>query len=150
MRNIYFLFIITILFIGCNSSAQNGFTDNNIDSVVKIELNLSAFGVESDDFPSIYAVIDLVNKTSECKKSYYAPSKQNSTYFLSISEINTIIEILQNKDLEKFKKEYKINKTDQPRSIMIIYTKKRKFTIDDYGLESDTTLNRIYNIVYKL
>jgi len=150
MRNTYFLFIMTILFIGCNSSAQNDIIDKNIDSVVKIEMNLSAFGVESDDFPSIYAVINLVNRTSECKKSYYAPSKQNKTYILSINEINKIIEILQNTDLEKFRNEYKVNKTDQPRSIMTIYTKKRKYIIDDYGLESDTTLIKIYNIVYKL
>jgi hypothetical protein len=149
MKKIYSIFFITILILGCKSQAQKDDVTNT-DSILKIELNLSAFGVESDDFPFIDVAIDFVKRTSECKKWYYNPSKKETSYSLNKSEMDRLLKILQNIDLEKFKKDYKVNKTDQPNSKMTIYTEEKTFTINDYGLESDSTLEEIYNIVYKL
>ena len=45
--------------MSCNiGQTQTAAIDTSIDHIVKIEMNLSAFGVESDDFPSIDAVVE--------------------------------------------------------------------------------------------
>jgi hypothetical protein len=112
-------------------------------------MNLSAFGVESDNFPSIDAYIDFVHDSSNCKKSYYNPAFKSSAYYLSHNEINRVLELLQKSNLEKLKEEYKVEKSDQPTSTTIIYTNTRKFTIKDYGLEGEYPLQELYKIVYK-
>jgi len=40
------------------------------EPVKKIEMNLSAFGVEADDFPSISVFIDFTKDSSFCSSSY--------------------------------------------------------------------------------
>jgi hypothetical protein len=124
-------------------SAEDG------EKIVKIEMNLDAFGVESDDFPSIKVLIDFVQDTSLCTKSFYNPKYKGSTYVLTANEMDSIVKLLRIPDLEKVKKKYESNRSDQPRSIAHIYTTEREFTIDDYGLDGDYPLGELYRIAYK-
>jgi hypothetical protein len=147
------LFILTILLAGllsCSSGQTNATKQKEqADSIVKIEMNLSAFGVESDDFPSINVMIDFAKDTSVCVKSFYNPAYKGSTYSLTKNEMKSILELLKIADLEKLKKEYRVGKTDQPSSKISIYTTKKTFVIEDYGLEGDYPLQALYKIVYK-
>lgn len=114
-------------------------------------MNLSAFGVESDDYPSIDASIDFINTSNSCKKWYYNNALHKTTmYTLSKTEMKKILRLLQTIDLEKFKKDFKVGRTDQPTSKTIIHTRQRKFVITDYGLQGDDPLPELYKIVYKL
>src|SRR5688572_32207436 len=132
MRRILLINILLLNF--CTPSSQSNIQKTSIS---KVEMHLSAFGVESDDFPSIEAYVDFTNDSSSCIKSYYNPAFKGSTYELSHQEIRQVLELLQNSDLNKLKKEYSVDKTDQPTSTLIIYTDKRNYTIKDYGLEGD-------------
>lgn len=147
------LYVLAILLAGLQS-CSNGLTNSikqgkQSDSIVKIEMNLSAFGVESDDFPSINVIIDFAKDTSVCVKSFYDPAYKGSTYFLTKKEMKSILELLKIDDLEKLKKEYRVSKTDQPSSKTLIYTTKKTLIIEDYGLEGDYLLQELYKIVYK-
>ncbi len=149
-RQIYILTCIIVGLYSCsNGQTKTTSNDNPTDSIVKIEMNLSAFGVESDDFPSIDAMIDFSKDTSICVKSFYNPANKGSTYSLTKNEMNSILKLMKIADLEKLKKEYKVGKTDQPSSKTKIYTTKKTFVIDDYGLEGDYPLQELYKIVYK-
>ncbi len=128
-----------------NTSANSDLTD----SIVKIEMNLSAFGVESDEFPSINVVIDFSHDTSICVKSFYNPANKGSTYSLTKSELNSILKLVKIADLEKLKKEYKVEMTDQPSSMTKIFTTKKTFVLYDYGLKGDYPLQELYKIIYK-
>jgi len=143
-------FIIVGLFSCSNGQTNKTTNDNSTDHVIKIEMNLSAFGVESDDFPSIAALIDFSKDTSICVKSFYNPANKGSTYSLTKSEMNSILKLIKITDLEKLKKEYKVTKTDQSSSKIKIYTTKKIFVVDDYGLEGDYPLQELYKIVYKI
>jgi len=145
-RQLYIWAIITAL-IALTSCGQASST--NAETIVKVEMNLSAFGVESDDFPSIDAVIDFSKDTNVCVKSYYNPAYKGSTYSLSKTEMKDVINLLKISDVQKLKPEYKVSRTDQPNSTTIIYTSKRKYVIKDYGLEGDYPLKELYKIVYK-
>jgi hypothetical protein len=112
-------------------------------------MHLSAFGVESDSFPSIEVFIDFIKDSSNCVKSFYNPAYRSSTYNLSNAEIKTVFGILQNSDLNKLKDHYKINKSDEPTSTINLYTKQKNFEIVDYGLEGPYPLQDLYRIVYK-
>ncbi|MDJ1501411.1 hypothetical protein [Xanthocytophaga agilis] len=130
--------------IGCTNSQTT-----NTNSISKVEMHLSAFGVESDDFPSIDVIIDFQNDTNSCKKWYYNPAYKDSIYSLSRTDITKVLDLLQSTDLTKLKEEYTVDKTDQPSSKTIIYTNQSTFTINDYGLEADHPLQAIYKIVYQ-
>ena len=143
------LFIIFGLISYSNGQTKSTVNNNSTDHIVKIEMNLSAFGVESDDFPSIDVVIDFSKDTSICVKSFYNPAIKGSIYSLTKNEMNSILKLLKIEDLEKLKKKYKINRSDQPNSKTKIYTNKKTFIIDDYGLGGDYPLQDIYKIVYK-
>lgn len=141
---------MSLLFYGCTRKPEKDRLTKNSDSIVKIEMTLSAFGVESDNFPSIEALIDFSNNTSKCRKSYYNPAFKDSTYSLNKDELKMLSKILQNTDLDKLKTKYTVTRTDQPESTITITTKKRKYKIVDYGLEGESPLTEIYHIVYKL
>ena len=113
-------------------------------------MHLNAFGVESDDFPTIDAHIDFRKDSSNCTKSYYNPALKAVNYKLTNDEIKKILRLLQGSDLYKLKHEYRVNKTDQPASTIIIYTSQKNFAIKDYGLEGDYLLQDLYEAVYKL
>lgn len=112
-------------------------------------MRLSAFGVESDDFPSIEGHIDFTNETSNFSKSFYNPGYKGSGYNLSNEEIKKVLELLQKTDLNNLKKEYSINISDQPTSTLIIYTNNGNYAIKDYGLKGDHPLPDLYKIAYK-
>lgn len=119
------------------------------DSILKIEMELSAFGVEADDVPSIIAYLDFSKDSSHCVKSFYNPAYKGSVYSLSKAEMKAVFQLLKIEDLQKLKSEYKTDKTDQARSKITIYTAKTKYTIDDYGLVGGYPLRELYKIVYK-
>jgi hypothetical protein len=133
----------------CFGGYLSNHKSNSGDKILKIEMQLSALGVESDDFPSIDVIIDFSKNASNCEKWFYNPANKGSTYSLSKNEMQSILELLKISDLEKLKKEYKVKSTDQPSSKLIIYTTKTKFVIDDYGLQGESPLQELYKIVYK-
>lgn len=122
----------------------------DMDTFIKMEMKLSALGVESNDFPNLDAYLDLVNDTGNCRRWYDDPAHPVSGYVLTRDEIRSIVKLLRNSDLSKLKKEYTVQKTDQPASTVIIQTTKHKYEIIDYGMEGDAPLPELYKIVYKL
>ena len=112
-------------------------------------MNLSAFGVESDNFPSIEVYIDFAKDSSNCSKSYYNPAFKPSTYRLSASEIKKVLQLLKASDLIKLRSEYTISKTDQPTSTTKIYAGHSTFVIKDYGLVAEYPLQELYKIAYR-
>jgi len=151
MQRLIFLSLTIFVTFGFCSSPQSKTTKQAFtDTVIKVEMNLSAFGVESDDFPSIEVLIDFINDSSICKKSFYNPAFKPSTYKLSNTELQNVLELLQSTDLNKLKTDYKVARTDQPTSITKIYTGQKMYVFKDYGLEGDYPLKELYRIVYKL
>lgn len=146
-----FLFLLTavLLFSFCSSTNDTAIRPILTDSITRIEMHLSAFGVESDDFPSIDCFIDFTGDSSKCDKWFYNPAHKSSTYKLSNLAIAEVLKLLHSSDLENLKTEYRVSKTDQPTSITTIYAGQRKFTIKDYGLEGEYPLQDLYKIVYK-
>ena len=148
------IFIISFLVLDLSSCAlKSGQSATKpSDSVTRLEMNLSAFGVESDDFPTIKASINLINGSGKCAKSYDNPAFKPSIYTLSSEEIKEISRVLNGVDWRKLKTDYSVSKTDQPTSTITIYINngKQKFAIKDYGLEGDHPLPELYKIVYKL
>lgn len=138
-----FLYSI-ILLITCSNCSHS----QTYNKVIKLEMYLSAFGVESDSFPSIDVLIDFQTGSSICKKSYYNPTYKNSEYSLKQETIKKIQDILSHTNLKALKKEYRVSKTDQPTSVIIIYTQNEIFKIKDYGLEGESPLKEIYELVY--
>ena len=133
---LFLVFIMT--FIGCKNQEIN-----------KIEMHLSAYGVESDNFPDIKGFIDFEKGTSLCKISYYNPIYRPSEYSFSEEEKVRILDILEGINLDLLKENYSVRKTDQATSILIIYAKKKVYRIEDYGLEGDAPLPEIYKLIYK-
>jgi hypothetical protein len=80
------IIIFTFVFSFCNLSCYVQ-KQNPTNSISKIEMHLNAFGVESDDFPSIDVYIDFVHDSSICTKWYYNPAHKPSTYSLSNEEM---------------------------------------------------------------
>jgi len=112
-------------------------------------MHLSAFGVESDHFPSIDAYIDFSADSSYCRKWYYDPKYKDSVYRLSKAEMLIIASLIEKSDLSKLKKEYAVGKTDQPTSKTTIHFNNKTLYCNDYGLEADYPLPELYKIVYK-
>jgi hypothetical protein len=121
-----------------------------VDTILSVEMNLSAMGVESDTYPSIAATLDFKQHTNHCERSYFDPAYPSSTYHLSAAELDSVRLLLQQADLAKLKGSYSINRTDQPTSTIVIRTASRTFTIKDYGLEGAVPLPQLYRLVYKL
>ncbi len=117
-------------------------------TILKLEMHLSAFGVESDDYPTIDAYINFENDSSRCDRSYYDPRFKPSSYTLDIGEIKLLEKILEGADLEKLRTKYTIGRSDQPTSTTIIYTRTGTYTTKDYGLVGDYPLQDLYEAVY--
>jgi hypothetical protein len=148
------LFICTLLtlsILSCSTATSDKVTSKQpgVNSISRIEMNLSALGVESDDFPSINATIDFVHNYSSCTKTYYDPAFKGSTYHLSKIESDKVLSLLQKVDLEKLNKHYHIQRPDQPTSTATIYTNNKTYFIEDYGLIGEYPLQEVYEIVYK-
>ena len=149
-RLIFLSLTIFVTFGFCRSPQDKTTRQTFADTITRVEMNLSAFGVESDHFPSIDVLIDFINDSSICKKSYYNPAFKPSTYKLSNAELKNVLQLLRASDLNKLKTDYKIASTDQPTSTTKIYTTQKTYVIKDYGLEGDYPLKELYKLVYKL
>lgn len=147
---LYLLTTIIISIFSCSNSQTNKTLNNEqADSILKIEMNLSALGVESDDFPSIDVVIDFLSDSSYCRKWFYNAANKDSIYALTKTETQRVLSLLKISDLQKLKAEYNLRISDQPRSKTTVYTRKNTFIIDDYGLQGEYPLQELYKIVYK-
>jgi hypothetical protein len=137
MKNKFFytLFFALLVFIGCCFYGCQ--RPMKTDSIIKVEMHLSAFGVESDEYPSIDVIIDFENDSSKCSRWFYNPSHKPSIYKLSNYEMKKALKLLQPSNLEKLKVEYRTNTSDEPTSTTTIYTSAYKYTIKDYGLVGD-------------
>lgn len=144
------LFLLLLFLAWTNLTSNNMPPRTSSEVVLKIEMNLSAFGVESDNFPSIDAKIDFLKDTSLCVKSYYNPAYKDSLYQLSKAKMATLLKLVQTSDLNKLKSHYKVEHVDQPSSKTVIYTTKRTYVISDYGLKGDAPLPDMYKIVYQI
>jgi hypothetical protein len=147
MRIILFLaaiFMILGAFTNCVEK-QGG-----VSNITKIEFHLSAFGVESDDFPSINGTIDFKKDSSFFERSYYNPKYKNSGYSLTKKEILKVKSLLQNVFLDSLKGNANHSRSDQPSSTITIFEKGKVFVVKDYALEGTDPLKEIYGIVYKL
>src|SRR3954466_12078939 len=111
---------ILLTFRFCHSQQDTTKRQIQGNSIWRVEMHLSAFGVESDSFPSIEVLLDFMNDSSLCKKSYYNPAIKPSTYRLSDAELKHVLQLLQTTDLDKLKTDYKVSKTDQPTSVITI------------------------------
>jgi len=150
MRRFYILATIVFAFVHCSNSQNTAINGKPLtDSYAKIEMHLSAYGVESDDFPSIDISIDFINNSSICRKWFYNPAFKDSTYSFSKNVTDSILQILKRIDWGKIKKEYTTQASDQPTSTITIFTEDHKFVIKDYGLKGDEPLQELYRIGYK-
>lgn len=143
-----------ILLLGISNIARGQAVDVNekvkTDSIIRIDMNLSAFGVESDSFPSIKVKIDFYKEYSICKKSFTNPSIKGSTYRLTEQQMADILSLLKISDLEILKESYSSNWTDQPSSKTVIHTRLKNYVINDYGLKAPSPLQELYKIVYRI
>jgi hypothetical protein len=112
-------------------------------------MDLSSYGVESDDYPTIHVFINLSTDSSFCQKLYYSPGHSDSTYSLSKGEIEKIKILVSHMDLGKLKKNYTVKKTDQPTSTIKFYINNTTIITKDYGLKGDYPLQELYRIAYK-
>jgi hypothetical protein len=150
MQRVMLLSLTFLLTFGFCHSQQDTTTKTIPGNLIsRVEMHLTAFGVESDSFPSIEALLDFMNDSSLCKKSYYNPAIKPSTYRLSDVELKHVLQLLQTADLDKLKTDYKVSKTDQPTSVITIYRGKQKYVVKDCGLEGDYPLQDVYKIVYR-
>lgn len=133
-----FVLVMALLCIGC--SAQD---------IKKLDMQLSAFGVESDRVPNIDATIDFEKGTSVCKVSYYYPDYKPFEYSLTKEELDEVLKLLEKTNLDSFKENYTVGGTDQPTATTIIYTDGKTYTIKDYGLKGDDPLWELYSLVFK-
>jgi hypothetical protein len=144
--------LLTLSILSCSTATSDKVTSKQpgANSILRIEMHLSALGVESDDFSSINATIDFVHNYSSCTKTYYDPAFKGSTYHLSKIESAKVLSLLQQVNLEKLNKHYHIQRPDQPTSTATIYTNNKTYSIEDYGLIGEYPLQELYEIVYKL
>lgn len=148
-RNHFFLFPLALSLFDFSYGSLASHSDKP-RTILKVDMHLSAFGVESDDFPSIDASIDFTHNSSVCYKTYYDPAYKGSTYHLSNGEMSQALALLQKADFESLKKCYRVAKTDQPLSTITVYTDSKTYSIEDYGLQGEYPLQKLYSLVYKL
>ena len=142
---------LTLSFGNCVSAQTNKLVETiRTDHVERLEMHLSAFGVESDDYPSIDIYVDFLKDSSNCHKWYYNPKYKDSTYHLTSIEMQKVLSLLENLELDKLTTDYKSVMSDQPTSSTEIYLKQQKFKITDYGLQGEEPLKSLYLLVYKL
>ena len=151
-KRIYLLFVFISILISFSFAQKHRSAGSaiQVDSIIKIDMFLNAFGVESFGFPSIKATINFKTQRSICNVTYYEPQLKSKNYSLSQNELQTISSIFSNFDFKQSKKEYAANTSDQPTSTTTIYTTQGKFQIKDYGLIALPPFDKLYEIVYKL
>lgn len=147
----YFLLIALVSLCCC--SGTNLTNTNSVSKqfhLLKLNMFLDAFGVESNGFPAINATINFVSDSGICNIAYYEPWLKQKQYSFSKAEIDTLRVLLKTADLTNITKSYKGEYTDQPTSTTTIYTSQDTFTIKDYGLQAKFPISELYRIVYNL
>jgi hypothetical protein len=143
------IMIITSFNFGDSSGINKNYSSISGNLISKIKMNLDAFAVESDNFPSIRGVIDFDADSSYFEKSYYYPAIKGTVYKLTHNEIEEVLSLLQNANLANLKQEYRVKKTDQPVSTITIFIGEKELVISDYGLEGEYPLPELYKLCYK-
>lgn len=143
----YILIGMTIGLLSCSTMQTKATTNNNrAEHIIKIEMDIKTiFSIEHN----VHAVIDFSKNRSLCERPFDNPGGKGSTYTLTKDEMDSILKLLKIEDLEKLKSEYTVPKSDQTTSNTTIYTTKRTFIINDYGLKGDYPLQDLYKIIYK-
>ena len=113
-------------------------------------MKLSAYGVESDDFPNIDVYVDFTKDSSHCRKWYFNPAYKESEYTLTKDQMETVRKLLENSNIPDLIHKPKLETSDEPTSYLTVYETKNKFSIEDYGLMGDAPLKDIYKIVYRI
>jgi hypothetical protein len=122
----------------------------NNNKINKLEMQLSASGIEADHFPNIDATIDFTNDSSSCHKWFSNPAFKSFVYVVPKADIHKILNILKYADLNTIKRrKFDTGKSDQLSSKMKIYSDKKTIVVSDFGLEGSYTLREIYKLVYK-
>ncbi len=123
------------------------------DTIVKLEMHLSAMGVESEGFPNVDVVIDLKADTGNGSKWYFEPFFQPEKYSFSKADIKKVLGMIDTADLDRIKRERVTTRrtaTDQPTATTIItYTSGRKLVLDDYGMVCTGPMRDIYLLVFR-
>jgi hypothetical protein len=141
------LFSLTLAVYSLAQTTQGDKVDQRL--VTRLEVELSAYGVESENYPSIKVVVDFLMDTSLCIKSYYNPSINGSFYRLSRADIRTIKRLLEDPEFKDLKHNYANKKTDQPVATTTVYKGQDKFVISDYGLEGTNLLKDLYGVIFR-
>lgn len=145
-----FLLLLLLVVVVSRSAAQQRQAYRPGEVVLNVTMHLSAFGVESDTYPSIAATLDLVHHTSQCERSYFDPAYPSSTYHLSAEALDSVQLLVQQTDWSRLKTNYSLaHQFDLPTSVIVIRMAHRSFTIKDYGLEGASPLPKLYRLVYK-
>jgi hypothetical protein len=148
MRSFQVIFISINILLSCHSPDNKGVKKDTSD-ILRLEMKLSAFGVESDEVPNIDAYIDFKKDSSHCNKSYYNPKYADTVYCLTKPEIQHLLNLLEGVDLRTLKRQYTDSSSDLPTSTTIIYLATDTIAVVDYGLIGDRPLPDLYKIVYK-
>ena len=139
------LYLFLLLSASCSSVSQ----EKSKPVLLKIEVHLSAYGVESDHIPSIRGIVDFEADSSFFQRSFYNPALKASTYSLSKAERDSLHKMINQADFTKLKLVYKNNTSDQPTSTITFAWKDRQLKIEDYGLKGAPVLEEIYRLIYK-
>ncbi|HTL82602.1 MAG TPA: hypothetical protein VL651_12905 [Bacteroidia bacterium] len=142
-------FLLSVFILICSyATAQDHFIP--ADSIIKAEFHLSAFGVESDDYPSIDVYIDFQKDSSYCHKWYYNPAYKDSSYTLSHDEIQKVKELLLKSDsLYIPENPIHASASDQPSVTSKVYWDHTICSLYDYGLDGAEPLPSVYRLVFK-
>ncbi|MBK9579491.1 MAG: hypothetical protein IPO40_20670 [Fibrobacteres bacterium] len=150
MKNLAKFLPLLIALWSCDSSTPNRKeTLGDLDSILSIKCHLSAFAMESDDFPNISGDVDFVSNVNSFEKSFYDPKRKGSKYSLSQNELKELYAAVKKLKVTSHSMKYKCEATDAPSSNLLIRTQNSTYEIDDYCLQGSETLKTIYGIVYR-
>ena len=117
--------------------------------VTRVDMTLSAFGVEADELPSIEVHIDFEQNRGTARRTYFNPAYKPSTYQLTGTDLHGLRALLRAADLSALHGQYAASATDLPTSTIVVHTTKQQYVIRDYGLVGDYPLRELYAIAYK-
>jgi hypothetical protein len=142
-----FFIVFVILFLFAFTDKTNSISKTKNFKLLKLEMSISAFGVENDSFPTIDMKIDFNSYKNNCVKSYYNPDIKSTTFSITRDEILHIEKLLTRENLNKLKNNYKTSTIDQPNATIIIYTNFKTYIVNDYGLLAEFPISKLYDIV---
>lgn len=121
------------------------YNPNPVDKKIKsIEISISAFGVESDYFPSVFCSINYEKNESVFTESYYNPALKGKKTTMTISEMNVIKKIISYCDLNSLNVWDKTTISDQATGIIKVNYNDTFFQVEDYGLDGSLTAQTLF------